>query len=359
MVELRTLLDDINPYEPGKRASELKRDIGIDELIKLSSNESPFPPTAVAQKAMSYALKDVNRYPDGACRLLVLKLSDRLKVSKENIIVGNGSNELIRLITQAIVDPGDEMVMARPSFVVYPLVAKVFQAKEIEVPLIDFRHDLDKMTEAITAKTKIVFVCNPNNPTGTIVRKDEIERFVKKVPENVLVVFDEAYYEFVDDDHFLSGLELFSRYPNVVALRTFSKIYGMAGQRIGYGVAPSELVSAIHKLREPFNVNMVAQVGAYFSLDCLDEIEFRHRQNMEERSIIEKAMSELGVEFVPSQTNFIYAKLGNNSREAFTRLQQLGIIVRAFKDDEFVRITIGSPEENRKLIGALASVMGL
>lgn len=356
MIRLRKILDEIEPYEAGKRASDLKRDLGVDELIKLSSNESPYPPIKLAQKAMGYAAANINRYPDGASRLLVEKLSKRLDKPTKNIIIGNGSNELIRLVAQSVTDPGDEIIYAWPSFVVYPLVAKMFEAKAVEVPLVDHRHDLKKMAASVTDKTKVIFVCNPNNPTGTIVKKDEIVEFMGAVPSDVLIVFDEAYYEFVDDSDYLSGADIFDDYPNVVVLRTFSKIYGMAGARIGYGIAPSEVVSSMHKLREPFNINMIAQVGAFFSLDGEGEIEKRKKKNIEEKKRIEDILDKSGIEFARSETNFIYTRLGKNNDEAFTRLRQLGIIVRAFGVGDYVRITVGSVSENNKVIEALERI---
>lgn len=352
-MKIRSIINEIKPYQPGKRASEVKRDLGVEELIKLSSNESPLPPTKLAQKAMKLAVSRINRYPDGSCRLLTAKLSRRLGFPEANVIVGNGSNELIRLLAQVVANPGDELIMAKPSFVVYPLVAKIMQAEAIEIPLKAHKHDLAAMAAAVTKKTKIIFVCNPNNPSGTIVTRDEILALMRSVPPEVIVAFDEAYFEYVDDTNLLSGLEIFTDYPNVVVWRTFSKIYGMAGARVGYAVAPKEIVAAIHKVREPFNVNMIAQVGAYFSLDCQAEIADRKEQNSKERRYLESEFERLGIEFAPSQANFIYVNLGKKAAQAFTELQRLGIIVRAFKNDDYVRITIGSPEENRKLVAAL------
>lgn len=357
MLKIRPLLKEIQPYQPGRRASEVKRELGLEELIKLSSNESPLPPPKLAQKAMRLAISGINRYPDGNCRLLADKLCRIYSLPLENLIVGNGSNELLRLFVQVIIEPGDEIVMAKPSFVVYPLVAKIMQAKMVEVPLKeDFSHDLSAMADVVTAKTKILFICNPNNPTGTIVRRREIEELMGRVPPEVAVAFDEAYFEYADDPDFLSGMELFEKYPNVVVFRTFSKIYGMAGIRIGYAVAPEEVVAAMNKVREPFNVNMIAQVGAYYSLDCGAEIAGRKKTNMSERQMLEADFNRLGITYAASQTNFIYADLGKDANRAFTDLQQLGIIVRAFGNGNYVRITVGSPSENRKLVAALEAL---
>ncbi len=352
-LKVRELLNDIKPYQAGKRVSELKDELELEELIKLSSNESPLPPTKLAQKAMRLAVSQLNRYPDGGSRMLVSKLSERLKVPAENIIIGNGSNELIRLLAQVLAEPDDELVMAWPSFVVYPLVAKMMQAKAVEIPLADDRHDLKMMAAAVTDKTKVVFVCNPNNPTGTIVSRAETMKFIKQVPSDVVIAFDEAYFEFVDSDDYISGLELFSDYPNIVVFRTFSKIYGMAGARIGYAVAPKELVGAIQKVREPFNINMLAQVGAYYSLDCDTEISRRAADNLKEKTFIEGELKRLNIKFAPSQANFIYADMGKDALVAAKEMQKLGVIVRAFPDSNYVRVTIGTSRENRRLVKIL------
>lgn len=352
-LKIRELLNDIKPYQAGKRVSEVKAELELAELIKLSSNESPLPPTRLAQRAMRMAVSQLNRYPDGSSRMLVDKLSKRLQVPTDNIIIGNGSNELIRLLAQVLTEPGDELVMAKPSFVVYPLVAKIMQAKAAEVPLTDNRHDLKALAAAVTKKTKIIFICNPNNPTGTIVTRAEILDYIENIPKNVVVAFDEAYFEFVDSEDYMSALELFADYPNIVVFRTFSKIYGLAGARIGYAVAPKEIVGAIQKVREPFNVNMIAQVGAYYSLDCDTEINRRAEDNLKEKTFLEGEFRRLGINYAPSQANFIYANLGKKAAEAFTQLQRLGIIVRTFNETDYVRITVGNRDENRKLIGAL------
>jgi len=352
-LKVRGLLNEIKPYQAGKRVSELKDELELEELIKLSSNESPLGPTKPAQRAMRLAVAQLNRYPDGSSRMLVNKLSERLQVPLDNIIVGNGSNELIRLLVQVLAAPGDELVMAQPSFIVYPLVAKIMQAKAVEVPLLDNRHDLPAMAAAVTDKTRVVFVCNPNNPTGTIVSRTEIMEFVERIPRHVVIAFDEAYFEFVDSDDYMSGIEIFADYPNIVVFHTFSKIYGLAGVRIGYAIAPKEIVGAIQKVREPFNVNMIAQVGAYYSLDCDAEIEQRAADNLKEKSFIEGELRRLNVNYASSQTNFIYLDMGQDALAAAQQLQKLGVIIRAFPGGNYVRATIGTRYENRRLISVL------
>ncbi len=255
------------PYAPGLRASEVRERSGHDVIRKLSSNENPYGPFPEALEAMHAVLSRLNVYPDGAARVLKDRLAASLGVSAENVVVGNGSNELIRLVAQAVLRPGDEVVFAWPSFVVYPMVAQLTGATAVKVPLAPGHvHDLDAMLAAITERTRIVFLCNPNNPTGTIYEREAFARFMSAVPEHVLVVVDEAYFEYVTSGLYPDALEWFDGARPLGVLRTFSKIYSLAGLRVGYGVFPPAMVAAINKVREPFNVNTVAQVGAYYSL---------------------------------------------------------------------------------------------
>ncbi len=346
-------LDNVEPYRPGKRASEVRLELGLPRIIKLSSNESPFSPVARATMAMGQALKGLNRYPDGACRLLREKLSGRLGAPFETVVVGNGSNELIRLLAQVMLEPGDEVVMAAPSFIVYPIVAALVGATAVQVPLNDHVHDLDAMAAAVTDKTKLIFVCNPNNPTGTVLSADRCRAFMEAVPAHVLVCFDEAYHEFVTDPAYRTSLELLENHRNIVVFRTFSKIYGLAGARVGYGVAPAEIVEAVDKAREPFNVNLVGQIGAYYSLDDQREIERRCAANRDQREDVEAALDRLGLEHTASQTNFVYFNPGRPAVEAQAELERRGVIVRAFRQNDHIRATLGGPADNRALLAAL------
>ncbi len=319
---VRPELDALKPYKPGKPVFEVKREFGLKEIVKLASNESNLPPFPfpVAIKAMEEEISKVNEYPDGACVLLREKLAPFMQVSMENTMVGNGSNELIRLLAMAILNPGDEVIFAEPSFVVYPTVTRMMNAVAKRIPLVDFRHDLDAMKQAISEKTRLIFVCNPNNPTGTITHAEELHQFMQDVPENILVVFDEAYYEYVDDPSFGSGLTYFEQGRLVTVLRTFSKIYSLAGCRIGYGVAPEFIASAVNKIREPFNVNRVAQAGALASLDDQAEVQRRVAINLEGKQYIYKKLDELGVNYVPTQANFVLVDIGRDCREVFKLL---------------------------------------
>lgn len=358
---IRAGLEDIKPYEPGRPISVVEKELGISEAIKLASNESPYRPFDKVIKAMQEELLQVNRYPDGGSTFLREKIADKLGVPVSTIIVGNGSNELLRLIADVLLNPGDEAVMADPSFIVYPTVVKLMRAKPVIVPLTgDHRHDLEAMADKITEKTKIVFICNPNNPTGTIVTRDEVERFMKRVPDHVLTVFDEAYFELVKDPSYPNGLDYINGDKPVVVLRTFSKVHGLAGLRIGYGVAPEFLITAINKIREPFNVNSVAQVGALMSLDCGAEVEERSRLNKEGLDYFYKEFDTLGLEYVPSFANFVLVNIGRNDREASLALMKSGIIVRSgdiFGYPNWLRVSVGTPDENARFISELGKLL--
>lgn len=356
----RAELKNLKAYVPGKPISEVKRELKIREIVKLASNESPYPPFPEAIAAMEKVLLEGNRYPDSNCFLLKEELSHFLNAPTENLLVGNGSNELVRLIAQAVLDPGEKAVMASPSFVVYPTVTKMMGGVCVEIPLREYRHDLSAMLEAVDERTKLVFVCNPNNPTGTIVKRKELDEFMRRIPEDVVVVLDEAYFEYVEDKRYPNGLDYFRQGRLVVVLRTFSKIYSLAGCRIGYGVAPEFLVQAISKIKEPFNVNAVAQAGALASLDCQGEANKRRRLNSENKRRLYKQLKGLKVGYVPSEANFILVDVGVSSKEIFERLLREGVIVRSgdvFGYDTCIRVTIGTREENDKFIEALEKVL--
>lgn len=352
----RPELDPIKPYAPGLRGSQVRERAGVDHVCKLSSNENPYGPFPRAVKAMAKVLQYSNLYPDGSARVLREALSERYGVDGENIMLGNGSNELLCLLGQAFLRPGDEVVYPWPSFVVYPTVAQIAGAKSVPVPLDgDFRHDLDAMLAAVTQKTRILFLCNPNNPTGTTYSRKEFEQFLSVLPEHVLVVVDEAYIEYVTDPEFPDALEWFDGQRPIVILRTFSKIYALAGVRCGYGFAPRAVVEAIDKVRAPFNVSTVAQVGAFYSLEDTAEVARRRAVNAAERERLQRCFRELGIDYVESQTNFIWINVAN-SGEIFEALLREGIIVRDFGAGTALRVGIGSPEDTDKTIAAFTKL---
>ncbi|MHB8841730.1 MAG: histidinol-phosphate transaminase [Candidatus Aquicultor sp.] len=357
---IRRGLEDIKPYESGRPIELVEKELGITEAIKLASNESPYAPFPKVLEAMRESLLDVNRYPDGGSTFLREGLSNKLGVPASRIMAGQGSNELLRLLANVLLDPGDEAVMADPSFIVYPTVTKLMNAKPILVPLKDHAHDLNAMAKAITPRTKMVFICNPNNPTGTIVTRDEVERFLASVPKDVVIVFDEAYFELVRDNNYPNGMDYINDDRPVVVLRTFSKVHGLAGCRIGYGIAPEFIIAAVNKVREPFNVTSVAQAGALASLECDAEVEERSHLNTEGLEYLYKEFRRMGLDFIPSHANFILVDIGIDDRMMSLELMKRGIIVRSgdiFGYPKYFRVTVGTPEENKRFIGELEALL--
>ncbi|NLO89094.1 MAG: histidinol-phosphate transaminase [Clostridia bacterium] len=352
---------DIKPYVPGKPIEEVQREFGITQVIKLASNENPLGPSPKAVEALQSKIGDIFMYPDGSCYHLKGAIAEKLGVAAENILVGNGSDEIIKLLSEAYLYPGDEVIIPNPSFAEYEFGAKVMGAKCVYSPLKDFRIDLSNMLNRITAKTKMIFVCNPNTPTGSIVYREEVERFLNEVPTHVLVVFDEAYYEYVGDSRYPETVDyVLDGRPNLVALRTFSKIYGLAGLRVGYAVGPSSVIAHVNRVREPFNVNMLAQAAAVAALEDEDHLERSREVNNEGKDYLYKEFERMGLKYWPTETNFIWVDLGKNIKEVFHEMLKKGVIIRTgdvFGYDTFARITIGTPEQNQRLIKVLEEVL--
>ncbi|HET6351199.1 MAG TPA: histidinol-phosphate transaminase [Coriobacteriia bacterium] len=354
---IRADVAPLTPYAPGLRGSEVRERTGADEIRKLSSNENPYGPVPQAIAGMRAVLPFLNRYPDGSSRALRRRIAEHLGVDERFVAVGNGSNELLRVIGEAILGPGDEAVFAWPSFVVYPMVCQLMGATAVKVPLAAGEvHDLDAMLAAINERTKIVFMCNPNNPTGTIYTREAFDRFIAAVPEHVLVVLDEAYFEYVTSPDYPNGLDYFDGVKPIVVLRTFSKMYSLAGLRVGYGVMPEAMVDAVNKVRDPFNVNTVAQVAAYYSLDAAVEVARRRAENARERDRLGEAFDRLGITWAPSETNFVYIA-SERSKELFDELLGHGIIVRDFGTAPALRVGVGTPEDTDATIAAFERVM--
>lgn len=346
-------------YEPGKPIEYVARELGLDPkgIIKLASNENPFGPSPRAVAAAKQALEQGELYPDGGCFELRQKLAAARGLQPDQIAVGNGSNELIELLGHVFLGPGDEVVMGTPAFVVYKLVTLLFGAKAVEVPLRDWRHDLERMAQAITPRTKLVFVCTPNNPTGGANDERELLAFARALPEHVVAVFDEAYAEFLEKAPDLRPLIAEGR--KVACLRTFSKIYGLASLRIGYAYASAGLCALLNRVRQPFNVNAIAQAAA---LAALDDHEFAARTARENRAglaQLERGCRELGLPFVPSVANFMLMNVGDGLK-VFDALQRRGVIVRPVKSyglPEWIRPTVGTREQNERLLAGLAEVL--
>ncbi|MBL9211623.1 MAG: histidinol-phosphate transaminase [Opitutaceae bacterium] len=344
-------------YEPGKPIEYVARELGLDPagIIKLASNENPFGPSPLAVAAARQALAHGELYPDGGCFELRQKLAAEWKLGPDQFVIGNGSNELIELLGHVFLGPGDEVVMGAPAFVVYKLVTLLFGAKAVEVPLREWRHDLDAMARAITPATKLVCVCTPNNPTGTANTGAELFAFVRALPAHVIAVIDEAYAEFLENPPDLRPLIAEGR--KVVGLRTFSKIYGLASLRIGYGYGSPEVCALLNRVRQPFNVNAIAQVAA---LAALDDREFAARCARDNRAglrQLEDGCRRLGLETVPSVANFLLIRVGDGGR-VFDALQRRGVIVRPVKSyglPEWIRVTVGSAEQNERVLRELAA----
>jgi histidinol-phosphate aminotransferase len=352
-------LRDLAVYEPGKPIEETARELGVDPgtIIKLASNENPLGPSPKALQAMGAALGTAHLYPDGSGFYLRKAIAAKLGVAPENVILGNGSNEVIEFLGHAFLNPGDDVVTCQYAFIVYKLLATAFSVRTIETPSPDYQQNLDATLDAITAKTRIIFIPNPNNPTGTLILQRAIDSFMSRVPDNIIVVFDEAYFEFLDDPP--DTLRFIRDGRNVVVLRTFSKIHGLAGLRIGYAIAPAEMTVVLHKTRQPFNVNSVAQAGAIAALD--DEAHLRETKRVidEGRAYLQKQFAEMQIPFVPAAANFIMVKVGDGCA-VFQKLLQRKIIVRPVKGyglPEWVRISVGTMEENQKLVAALSEVI--
>lgn len=349
----------LRPYVPGKPVEALERELGIQGSVKLASNENPLGPSPKAVEAIMRAAGRVNRYPDGACTRLRSALASRLDVAEKQLVFGCGSDELLELLAKTFLGPEDEVVHAWPSFAMYPIVAQGMGARAVQVPLDgELVHDLPAMAAAISGRTRIVIVCNPNNPTGTSVAAEAFDRFAAALPEDVLLVVDEAYREYARRGDFPDALAWAKRRPGIVVLRTFSKVYGLAGLRVGYGVMDAETAGFLERARHPFNVNLVAEEAALAALQDVDHLERTHRLNAEGMAFLERELGRLGVELWPSDANFVLARTGVDSYEALLRE---GVIVRpmeGFGLPGHVRITVGTPEENEKLVKALERVRG-
>lgn len=359
-MDLKSLVPEwvrsLTPYPPGKPVEELEREYGIHNSIKIASNENPLGPSPKAMAAVIDAVRNMHRYPDGEAFYLRRALAQRLGVLPENLLFGNGSNEIIELAARTFLRPGDEAVMAEQTFLIYRSVVQAIGGSFKEVPLRHYTHDLDAIAEAIGPRTKMVFLANPNNPTGTIFKRPAWQEFLAAVPKKVLIVMDEAYAEFVEDpeypnsldDHVVDG-------PPIITLRTFSKIYGLAALRIGYGVAAPEIIDLINRVRQPFNVSSLAQVAALAALDDREHVETTRRVNREGTAYLIGEFARLGLSWVPTWANFVLVQVGNGA-QVYERLLRQGVIVRPmgfYGFPDHVRVTVGTPAENERFVAEL------
>ena len=354
----RKELSEINTYKPGRPIEEVKRLFKLDEAYKLASNEIPFPPLYI-RRAIQEELKNINRYPEGDSFYLRKVLAKKLKVPGDQIIFGNGSDEIIVLALRALISEGDEVVIAYPTFLIYEIQAKIERAKVIKVPLVNLKYSLDKIAEKITGKTKIVFIANPDNPTGTYLNQDEVKRFLAKIPKRVLVFFDEAYFEFAPSD-FPKTLKFLKCRGNIIVTRTFSKAYGLAGLRVGYGVTTIEFAGVLNKIREPFNINRFAQVAALAALknkDFLNKIVVHIKK---EKCYFYKELKKCNLSFSESATNFILVDFKKDTNGLCNYLLKRGIIIRGLEGwglKNFFRVTVGLSKENKKFINYLKAYL--
>lgn len=352
-------LHNLAVYEPGKPIEETARELGADaaSIIKLASNENPLGPSPKALEAMQKALEHAHLYPDGGGYYLREAIATRLNLKRENIILGSGSNEVLEFLAHAFLSRDDEVITSQHAFIAYKLIAAVFGARTIEIPSPDLHHDLDGMIATTTPRTRIIFIANPNNPTGTLLSQAQIDRFIAALPESVVVAFDEAYFEYVANPP--DTLQFIRERRNVIVLRTFSKIQGLANLRIGYGLAHPELIQILQKTRQPFNVNGLAQTAAIAALHDEEHQRETKRVTAEGRAYFEQEFAALNLEFVPSVANFVLVKVGDGA-SVFRELLKRRIIVRALKGydlPDWVRISVGTMEQNRACIAALKEVL--
>lgn len=350
----------LHPYQPGKPVEVLERELGIKGAVKLASNENPLGPSPAAVEAITSGIQtaaiDLSRYPDGNVFDLKSALSDHTDLPLDQITLGNGSNDLLELVARVFTAPGEEIIYSQYAFIVYALTTRAIGATPVEIPALDWGHDLDKMAAAVTSKTKVIFIANPNNPTGSVVGHDAVHQFLSQLPERVIVVLDEAYCEYIDDPAYPDALALLDQFPNLVVARTFSKIYGLAGLRVGYTLSHPEIADLMNRVRQPFNVNSLALIGATAALADSEFVTKSRILNHEEREKICEVLSDHGLSTIPSSGNFITIDVGKPAMPVYESMLRSGVIVRpigGYGMPNHLRSTIGLPDENEKMVAAL------
>jgi len=353
-------LNKIKPYKPGKPIEELKRQLGLKDAIKMASNENALSPSSRVISSIAKAARDLNRYPDGGSFYLKKELAKRFRISPDNFIIGNGSDEVIVFAVRTFLKSGDEVIIAKPTFLVYDIASRVEGIRVKHVPLRDYRYDLEGMRKAINKKTRMIFIAKPDNPTGTYVTRKEVERFMSGLRRDIIVVFDEAYYEFASErSDYPRTMRYFKKERNVIILRTFSKIYSLAGLRVGYGIARRDLIESMNKVREPFNVNSLAQTAAIAAMYDEGFVKKTKRLIKMGKSYLYSELDIMGIMYIPSATNFILMEIGPDAPVIYKKLLKKGIIVRnmeAWGLSGFLRVTIGTDRENRRFIKALSDI---
>ena len=350
----------LRPYVPGKSIEEVQRELGLTDIIKLASNENPLGPSPRALEALAAAAGGIALYPEGSAPALRRAVSEAVGMPEDTLVFGNGSDEVLHLLALTFLQPGDETVQGDPSFTMYEIYATQCDAVPILVPLKDFTHDLDAMADAVTAKTRMVFIANPNNPTGTLVRREAVARFLDRIPRDVLVVLDEAYAEYISDPGKPDLRSLVLEGRNVVILHTFSKAYGLAGLRVGYGIMRPEIAALLNRVRSPFNVNLPAQAAAAAALGDTDHVARTVALNAQGRDYFYAEFERLGLAYVPSQGNFVLVDVGRDARTVFEALQHKGVIIRSAHGmglPRHIRVTTGTMPQNQRFIAALREVL--
>lgn len=360
----------LSPYQPGKPIDELKREYGVSEVIKLASNENPLGPSPKAIAAIKKELETLSRYPDGNAFNLKTALAKKHNVKIEQVTIGNGSNDILEILTRAFVTPEHEVIFSQHAFAVYPIVTQAVGAKAVVVPAKNWGHDLDSMQSAISNKTRVIFIANPNNPTGTWLAKSELSKFLKAVPQTVLVVLDEAYFDFAYDDRqnknslaekdYPNGIDWINQFPNLIVTRTFSKAYGLAGLRVGYSISHTQVADALNRVRQPFNVNTLALVAAEVALGDQAYLNDGIQLNATGMKQLISAFNDLKLTYIPSVGNFICVNVGKNAMAVYDCLLREGVIVRPvanYEMPDYLRITVGTHDENKLFIRALQKVL--
>lgn len=356
-MQARKCVQAIAPYQPGRPISDVQRELGLDEVHKLASNENPLGPPASAVEAIRIAALNGSLYPDGYAYELRMALCERYGLKPYNLIFGDGSNEILKLLSLTYLERGDEVIVPSPSFSEYGRTAALCDAVVKEVPLTEeYRVDLPAMAAAVSSRTKFVYICNPNNPTGTVIDKRDLLKMIKRLGDDILFILDEAYFEYIDDPNSPDGVEFFREFSNVIVLRTFSKAFGLAGLRVGYGIAAKAIVDEMNKVREPFNVNSLALVAAQAALNDKEYLKKSVEYNKVERQHLYEEMTKMGLEVVPSHANFLLVDVGTNGRKLFDGLQRKGVIIRPadiFGYPNKIRVSVGLREENKHFLAAL------
>ena len=353
-------ITDVSPYQPGKPVEELERELGISDIVKLASNENPLGPSSKVTAGLAKQLEQLSRYPDGSGYLLKRKLQEKLGLDPSTVTIGNGSNDVLELIARVFLGPGLESIVSQHSFVVYPLVTKALGAELNVIPAKDFGQDLAATAKAISDKTRIIFVANPNNPTGTWVNESSLRNFLAQVPGDVLVVLDEAYFEYVIEPDYPNGLALVKDFDNLIVTRTFSKAYGLAGLRIGYAVSHPDIADLMNRVRQPFNVNAMSLAASLIALDDDEHVNKSVQLNTEGLKFLNEACGQLGLNYIPSVGNFLTIDFGREAMPIYDALLKEGVIVRpigVYGMPNHLRVTVGTTNENARFVDALQKVL--